>query len=101
MSKFKILSTTFRYTGETGDSAVEVTRIDVNARERAIILASRKSRREFILELMGTGEIRNSGCDCSHCLNDWDCCGRMTLDGTQLDVPRHGLRIIQHVSRNI
>lgn len=96
----KQLGSNYVFTSDE-DAEMRVS-FDANARDRKSIMKSRKARREFVLELIGTEDLENPGrCTCSHCANDWDCCGRMVPGRIELRARTGGLVAVQHYSRNI
>lgn len=62
---------------------------------------SRRGQQRTIKALITAGVLQDYGCDCSHYLNDWDCCGRMTVSWNEIKRTTRGVLIIQHRSRNI
>lgn len=52
-------------------------------------------------ELLDRGLIQPYGCECSHCLNGWDCCGRLFPAIVNARIVRGGIRITQSYPRNI
>lgn len=51
--------------------------------------------------LLERGLIQPYGCDCAHCRNDWDCCGRLYPAHVTAKRVRGGIRITQSYYRNI
>lgn len=56
---------------------------------------------ELETELLERGLIQPYGCDCAHCRNDWDCCGRLFPAHVTAKRVRGGIRITQSYYRNI
>lgn len=75
------------------DEAVRVVRIPANARARKAGLT--------VATLRDAGIVERPGCDCRHCANDWDCCGRMVPGRVTIERVRRGFRVSQQYSRNI
>lgn len=88
---------------EEGD--LRITRIRANRKELAQLFGRRRShiraRVALKQELINSGALQPLGCDCSHCRNDWDCCGNMTVSFTRFRRVRRGFLIIQHRSPNL
>lgn len=107
MAKIKIQNVSFRAFGparreeDGGDSAVVQLRLKMKAPEARAVMASRESRREFGKLLIEEGYADAPGCYCSHCQNDWDCCGRMVPGSPRLVRKGYGLLVEQHYDRNI
>lgn len=62
-----------------------------------------KTKRDWMVVLKSYGEL-DTGCYCSHCLNDWDCCGRMYPghhEVTSFNRRTRSARIRTYFSRNI
>lgn len=98
----RLVNTSSRYTDEQGDTQDVRLSFDMSARDRKSILRNRVSRRWFVLELIGTGELDQPGrCQCSHCLNDWDCCGRLVPGTIKVQPRRGGLYVVQTYDRNV
>ena len=75
----------FRYTDDNEETAYAIESVRVDNETLAL-----RSHRAMLKDLIELGDApRPYYCGCSHCLNDWDCCGRM--------VPGHVE--IMHVSR--
>lgn len=52
--------------------------------------------------LIERGLVQAPGCRCRHCLNDWDCCGRMVPGAVLIErIGRLALRVTQPFSRNV
>lgn len=85
----KIVNRSFRYLGHGDTSAVLRVSIDANARDR-------KSA-----PLPADIDLFPSRCDCSHCANDWDCCGNIISAGTKIKFRKGGFVVIQHLTRNV
>lgn len=41
------------------------------------------------------------GCNCSHCRNDWDCCGRLFPAHHKVERMKRGFRVVTEYQRNI
>lgn len=100
MSRSRVLSTRFvECWDEHGcDDHRRIVSISLNARDRKNALHRRSAyikhlEREFI--------IQRTGCRCSHCLMDFDCCGRLFPAYNELKPAPHGVFVIQHMHRNI
>ena len=96
--RLKVLSAVYAYTDEDGDNAVRTLLVPMSARDRKIAL---RNRRDFATMLAEYGYVDEPGCDCSHCANDWDCCGRMVPQRARVVPARHGVRIEQAYHRNV
>jgi hypothetical protein len=84
--------------GNGDDEAVRRVSLDMNARTRRAVL---RNRRAFVRHAVDCGVVDAPGCDCSHCMNDWDCCGCM-VPSTAYVVPRKGgVLLIQRLVRNV
>ena len=80
------------------DSATRTLRFRANRKETKNALAHPVT---LTRSLVDRGELQGYGCDCTHCRNDWDCCGRMTVSGNSITRVRRGFVITQHLSRNV
>lgn len=97
MAARRILPAVVRYT-EDGNDATRTVRIACNARDRRAIL---RNRARFARELRDAGHVMPPGCDCRHCRNDWDCCGRMVPGSVRIFPARRGVVAVQYFARNI
>lgn len=84
---------------EEYDSGLNVAiRIDCNARDRKGYLKNRK----FLIDgLMDSGDLIPTRCDCTHCLNDWDCCGRLIGYQPKVIPVKGGVLVRQYAARNL
>ena len=60
--------------------------------------------RKMARVLQASGEIPETGCGCSHCLMDWDCCGNMFLAQVRvvrISRRRHEATLMLRYARNI
>lgn len=95
----KQLGSNYVFTSDE-DAEMRVS-FDANARDRKRVLKNRRTRRELAVELKIDGTLEGEGCQCSHCRNDWDCCGRMVPGRVEIRARPGGLVAVQHYSRNI
>lgn len=79
------------------ESVLLTVRISCNAATRRQLLRDRKDTRDYFLE----GHLYPTVCRCQHCLNDWDCCGRMIGWTPKLIPVKGGIKVEQHASRNV
>ena len=85
-----------------GERRIASVSISMSRREkRAKRLHTQKGRAKFLKGLARDGYIKPYGCDCRSCMNGWDCCGNFTVGCNDLIHTRRGVRIDQHMSRNI
>lgn len=76
--------------------------VRLSRRERRALSAGRLSVRDAVIrELTARGVLDTGGCDCSHCRNDWDCCGRFIVSGRRTRNTRRGLSVVTYYTRNI
>ncbi|USV40954.1 hypothetical protein [Xanthomonas phage BUDD] len=102
MSKMRILGGKDFYGNLEGDETiVRHILVSLNARKRKAILKNRKSRYRFIRELQASGIVERGGCQCSHCMNDWDCCGRWFMSHAKIIPAPKGVFIAKTYQRNI
>lgn len=80
------------------DGQTETIRLRARSRD---FPRTRAQKRRFITQLMDLGVIDAPGCRCSHCENDWDCCGRLFVASTSVHRARRGLTVVQHYLRNV
>lgn len=80
------------------DTKRVIMHVGANARNRKWIIAN---RREFTRRMQDAGFVDTFGCDCAHCRNDWDCCGRLFLSSVEVIPSRKGVKVVQHYGRNI
>ena len=79
-----------------GEHAVKTLSIRCNKTTAAYLMD-----RETLPAMIEEGLIAPYGCHCSHCLNDWDCCGNMFVWRNKIKRTRRGVKITQYFSRNI
>lgn len=60
-----------------------------------------RAQRALVRELTDSGTLAPGGCDCRHCRNDWDCCGRFILSFTEMRRARRGFTVTQTFDRNV
>ena len=60
------------YESEDGESSAWSERVQLTRRD-----LSPRTLRGIRRELIADGVLPEPGCDCAHCANGWDCCGRM------------------------
>lgn len=102
MSKMRILGGKTFYIDRYHDEQVERhILVSLNARERKAILKNRKTRYNFIRKLRDAGIVEHSGCQCGHCMNGWDCCGRWFMSRAKIIPAPKGVYIVKTYERNI
>mgnify|MGYP007060693973 FL=1 len=50
---------------------------DVHIQSRTVRASAREMKGVSLRTLARDLDLLPYGCDCSHCRNDWDCCGRL------------------------
>lgn len=80
------------------DSNVTTTLVTMNASTRAFLL---RNRRRALDIFQSWDVVSRPGCECSHCLNDYDCCGRMVLTALDLRPAKGGVYVAQYRVRNV
>jgi hypothetical protein len=83
------------------ETEIQVLTIRANRREAAGVLRTYRTKRELIERLIDRGDLSPPGCNCSHCLSDWDCCGNLTVSYRTVGRIKRGLKIVTHLSRNV
>lgn len=73
-------------------------RVRLNARDRKQALRSQYTTRML---LQDAGYIREYGCNCRHCRNDWDCCGNLFPSYVEIKPAKRGIKVTQHYLRNV
>lgn len=51
--------------------------------------------------LEDAGLVEESGCKCSHCRRDWDCCGRLYPSYVSIEPAKRGIKVTQRYDRNL
>jgi hypothetical protein len=97
----KILAPQVRFDDVQGDDYKTTTHlIKLSKRERDEL--AKMKPRNFIKDLTEMGVLQPYGCDCTHCRNDWDCCGRFTLSYNQVKpAGKRHLKVQQVFTRNL
>lgn len=80
------------------DHSVVVCHVAMNAAERKEAV---RDPVVFIDKAMDAGYVTPYGCRCSHCQNDWDCCGRMVPGYITMRPVRGGVKLSQSFNRNV
>ena len=102
MSKPKLMGTKRYYIEDRDDEyGISEIRISLNARDRKAVLRNKRSRYEYMKHLREVGVIERGGCQCSHCMQGWDCCGNWFLSHTRIEPARKGVTIVKTYARNI
>lgn len=97
---YKVLDSRFHTFADNGNAMI-VTSFYGLTRQDARNLHSRASRTLLRDTLTDDGWLAEPGCRCSHCANDWDCCGRFTLDHTEVKPTKRGASVTQYFTRNL
>lgn len=100
MSRARVLNVRFveRYDEDGYEQHRRIVSISLNARDRKNAL---RDRNAYLKHLEQKFIIQRTGCRCSHCLMDFDCCGRLFPAYNELKPAPHGVFVIQHMHRNI
>jgi hypothetical protein len=84
---------------DDGDHATQ--RFTFRMRSADIKAVTDGSVYSFIRPLQKAGDLPSFGCDCSHCLAGWDCCGRMVPQYARASRIKRHLVITIHYNRNV
>jgi hypothetical protein len=57
--------------------------------------------REYLKQMISAGDLPPLGCSCSHCQNDWDCCGRLYPSHHSVLAAEGGFKVATRYERNI
>ena len=73
-------------------------RIRLTASDRKQAL---RHRYTMFMLLKDCNYIQEQGCDCRHCMNDWDCCGNLYPSTVKVEPAKRGIKVTQFYARNI
>ena len=94
----KLVNRSLRYLPD--DSAELRVSFAMNARDRKQAIRRGRYSPRFA-DALDAADFFPSRCDCYHCSNDWDCCGRLVASWRSVEYRKGGIVVTQHLIRNI
>lgn len=89
------------FTDAHGDAGNRVVHVSMSVKARKAINKNVKTRRKFLDTLIENATVDFPGCNCNHCQNDWDCCGKLVPRYPRMVLVNGGVKVVQYYVRNI
>lgn len=91
----------FTFAADDDDSATMRFGFRMRSADISAITRNRRAMYAFVRAQQAGGMLPEFGCNCSHCQNDWDCCGRMVAHYAKASRVKRHLVITFHYCRNV